>query len=40
MKKIYLFLCFSIFSFALTAQTVNVISNPGTSGNIIIGGSP
>jgi|JI10StandDraft_1071094.scaffolds.fasta_scaffold104010_2 hypothetical protein len=39
MKKIYLFLCFSIFSFALTAQTVNIISNPGTSGNIIIGGS-
>ena len=39
MKQIYNLLIITIFSFVANAQTVNIINNYGTSGNIVIGGS-
>ncbi len=39
MKKVYLFLFLTVLGFGLNAQTVNIVSNPGTSGNIILGAS-
>jgi hypothetical protein len=39
MKKIYLLLILSCSSFGLFAQTVSIIQNLGTSGNIVVGAS-
>ena len=39
MKKIYIMLSIAIFTFAFSkAQTINIATNPGTSGNIVVGG--
>ncbi|HCY89709.1 MAG TPA: hypothetical protein DHV17_05565 [Chitinophagaceae bacterium] len=37
MKKIYLLILSACLSFSLYAQTVSIVANPGTSGNIVVG---
>ena len=39
MKKIYILLFAFLIQIGLKAQTVSIAANPGTSGNIIVGGS-
>lgn len=39
MKKIYLLFFLVIAGIGLRAQTISVVANPGTSGNIVLGGS-
>lgn len=39
MKKIYILLVFAALGLYSTAQTVSIIENPGTSGNIVVGAS-
>ncbi len=39
MRKLYTLLVLSILSFGVNAQTVSIIANLGTSGNIVVGGS-